>query len=348
VLAIDYNVVVSGVKSKYGADFDENKGRSFFDKIIQVPFKMPVAQYDISNFVKKTLADVAGMECGDAEAQNFVSLINTSIGSNPRSMKRLFNSFLLLLKVVDKDLLGTDSMNKKILFATMCMQQRFENLYNFIVMNRDNIDPEFFGQLAAADDVKPLLKQEGIDFKDNDAEDIQGFIQYFNATVTASASTDGITAGDWSRVKDLLGCSSVVATEKAAPGAKKRPTFVYKGDTYMTQGANKMNLSNLALRLILDFAKETDKTADELINMINTPITCYTTALKKAGLGQIADRSNPAVKQKGILDLHFAAKDEVVRLGDRELLVSKGWGAAELLTLIGILGYNSQVASNIS
>jgi len=55
VLALDYNVVVSGVKQKYGSDFKADKGRSFFDKIIQVPFKMPVAQYDIYNFVKKPL-----------------------------------------------------------------------------------------------------------------------------------------------------------------------------------------------------------------------------------------------------------------------------------------------------
>ena len=31
VLALDYNVVVSGVKQKYGSDFKADKGRSFFD-----------------------------------------------------------------------------------------------------------------------------------------------------------------------------------------------------------------------------------------------------------------------------------------------------------------------------
>lgn len=58
VLAIDYGVVSRGVKEKYGDDFSEEKGKSFFDKIIQVPFKMPVADYDITNYVRKSFADI--------------------------------------------------------------------------------------------------------------------------------------------------------------------------------------------------------------------------------------------------------------------------------------------------
>ena len=52
VLAVDYGVVTQGIKQKFGDLVGEEKGRSFFDKIIQLPFKMPVAQYDIENYVK--------------------------------------------------------------------------------------------------------------------------------------------------------------------------------------------------------------------------------------------------------------------------------------------------------
>lgn len=44
VLAVDYAVVTQGIKQKFGDMVDEEKGKSFFDKIIQLPFKMPVAQ----------------------------------------------------------------------------------------------------------------------------------------------------------------------------------------------------------------------------------------------------------------------------------------------------------------
>lgn len=52
VLAVDYNVVTMGIKEKYGASVSEEKGRSFFDKIIQLPFKLPVAKYDVDNYVQ--------------------------------------------------------------------------------------------------------------------------------------------------------------------------------------------------------------------------------------------------------------------------------------------------------
>lgn len=42
VLAIDYDVVIKGLKPKFGelTDANEREFRSFFDKIIQLPFSM--------------------------------------------------------------------------------------------------------------------------------------------------------------------------------------------------------------------------------------------------------------------------------------------------------------------
>jgi hypothetical protein len=347
VLAIDYNVVVSGVKSKYGADFDADKGRSFFDKIIQVPFKMPVAQYDISGFVKKTFEDVATVRFNDSDIDNCVSLINSSIGSNPRSMKRLFNSFLLLLKVMDKDLLNSDD-SKKALFAILCMQQRFESLYNYIVLNRDDreeINAEFFYKLAGSETPGDVLREKNIETEDGEPEKIKAYLTCFNKSLGLSGD-DTIDDDSVDRLRVLLKSSSVTATEVVPTSVKKRPTFIYKGNTYMAQGANRMNLGNLALRLIIDYAKETDKTVEEFAGMVNTSIPCYTTVLKKAGLGQVSERANPLLKKRDYKELHFTNKDEIVRFGDKELLVSKGWGTSELTILIDLLGYGDRVESN--
>ena len=100
VLAIDYAVVQRGVADKYGSDFDKEKAKSFFDKIIQVPFKMPVADYNIDSFVKKCFTDI-GITVSNIE--DYTELINLSIGNNPRSMKRLFNSYLLLLSIANEN-----------------------------------------------------------------------------------------------------------------------------------------------------------------------------------------------------------------------------------------------------
>ena len=112
ILAIDYDVVSKGVKQKYsvnGETLGEDKGRNFFDKIIQVPFKMPVARYKLEKYVTSMLKDL-GINCqNDYEAKAYISLIKTSIGANPRSMKRLFNAFLLLTKVATIDITKNDS-----------------------------------------------------------------------------------------------------------------------------------------------------------------------------------------------------------------------------------------------
>ena len=145
VLAIDYSVVTRGVKVKYGNDFSEGKGKSFFDKIIQVPFKMPVGSYDISLYVKKCFEDI-GMEVEEETLPQYINLIKYSIGNNPRSMKRLFNSFLLLSNISDSEILE-DSLNRQILFALLCMQSSYELMYNYIIEKRLDLDGEFFNEL---------------------------------------------------------------------------------------------------------------------------------------------------------------------------------------------------------
>lgn len=145
ILAIDYSVVTRGVKVKYGNDFSEGKGKSFFDKIIQVPFKMPVGSYDISLYVKKCFEDIE-MEVEEETLPQYINLIKHSIGNNPRSMKRLFNSFLLLSNISDSEILE-DSLNRQILFALLCMQSSYELMYNYIIEKRLDLDGEFFNEL---------------------------------------------------------------------------------------------------------------------------------------------------------------------------------------------------------
>ena len=54
VLAIDYDVVVRGVNDKFG-ETQESKARSFFEKIIQLPFMVPVNYYNVEHYVKNLL-----------------------------------------------------------------------------------------------------------------------------------------------------------------------------------------------------------------------------------------------------------------------------------------------------
>ena len=141
VLAIDYNVVVKGLEKKFGTSVDDIKGRSFFDKIIQLPFNLPVGHYDTGNYFK-SLLDQGNFEYNSDDIPIFENLAKTSVGFNPRSMKRLINSLLLLKMVADqKDMLYTnDIANSKektrILFAVLCLQTAYSPMYSYILNNQ--------------------------------------------------------------------------------------------------------------------------------------------------------------------------------------------------------------------
>ena len=60
ILAIDYDVVIKGLKPKFGelTESNEREFRSFFDKIIQLPFSMPVASYNVDTFLVDALRKI--------------------------------------------------------------------------------------------------------------------------------------------------------------------------------------------------------------------------------------------------------------------------------------------------
>lgn len=132
VLAVDYGVVSRGVKEKYGVDMDEMKGRSFFDKIIQLPFNLPVAQYNISNYLKNLL------DVPDEERDFYIKLAANSVGTNPRTLKRMANILSLLELVAQKsDPAGCSQPEyRRLLFGVLCMQMAFEPVYAKVLGER--------------------------------------------------------------------------------------------------------------------------------------------------------------------------------------------------------------------
>lgn len=107
ILAIDYDVVIKGLKPKFGdlTEKNEREFRSFFDKIIQVPFSMPVSQYSTRDYLVEELKRIEVIDSSDASDSNFmqslVKVESLTIGSNPRSIKRFLNT-LSLIKCINK------------------------------------------------------------------------------------------------------------------------------------------------------------------------------------------------------------------------------------------------------
>lgn len=162
VLAIDYEVVVKGLKVKFasaGSGEDDRAYRSFFDKIIQLPFSMPIGSYDISRFVEDSLvqikymsrSELQGMLYGEVDEKLktldvLCRMVEYSTGPNPRSIKRLLNS-LSLIQIMQKIRTefqdGTAEMSvadKTVNFGFLCIQIAYPQIYDLLIQESNFLE----------------------------------------------------------------------------------------------------------------------------------------------------------------------------------------------------------------
>lgn len=147
VVAADYSSVIRGAEERYGQDFDEKKGKNFFDRLFQVSFRVPTSGFQIQNYVQDRLEHI-GICAEETELEFYVDLIRRSVGSDPKIMDRLFNSFLLLKKMAAEELYEIRE-RRLMLFALLCMQTRFRAVYELIVRMKDKVTPDFLVGLCA-------------------------------------------------------------------------------------------------------------------------------------------------------------------------------------------------------
>ena len=163
ILAIDYGVVVKGLRDKFGEQTEKNdrEFRSFFDKIIQLPVTMPVPSYQIADFLANTLEGIGyyrkdGLDkmlgnaadkklkevrgISGAAGQEFPvkqlleQMARLSTGQNPRSLKRLINS-LSFISIMHEDSL--DAAQRQICFGMVCLQVAYTGVYNMLIEEPD-------------------------------------------------------------------------------------------------------------------------------------------------------------------------------------------------------------------
>lgn len=100
VLAIDFDVVVKGLSKKFGerSGANEREFRQYFDKIIQVPFTMPVAQYQdrFSGYVSDAIQRFFGTEVSAGTSILLGDAARSVTDGSPRSVKRIINTLSLL------------------------------------------------------------------------------------------------------------------------------------------------------------------------------------------------------------------------------------------------------------
>lgn len=171
VLAIDYEVVVKGVRKKYGENLSEEKCRNFFDKIIQLPFKMPVERYNLTELVRKAVQEQTHMT---DEGVNIVAeFISDVMGTNPRTFKRLVNAFFLINSVNE---IGeeaeskTKEINDVLMFCSLCIQMCLPKLYELMVTASTKKQLKELLEVKAAEEIRVYVTKYFIDMESTDKE----------------------------------------------------------------------------------------------------------------------------------------------------------------------------------
>lgn len=225
VLACDYHVIQEGLKKKFGLGSDALKGKSFFDKIIQLPFSMPIGQYNVPKYLSALLKKI-GIDCQSEDLRIYQDLINDSVGFNPRAMKRLFNSLQLLLIVAGKKNLFNDQPNiatknekQRIMFGALCMQLAYEPVYRFL-QRQEAITQELFELLKDERKMKDSSELAEVikDLHDNDGSKLYRlarFMETFFETVQlgTDSNKNTLSTQEASTLRQMLSFSALTSTD---------------------------------------------------------------------------------------------------------------------------------------
>lgn len=159
VAAADYDFIIGGAKEKYGQDFAGSRGKSFFENLFHVSFRVPVSGLNIQNYVRNKLEQMEIYPEDEKELDVYVELIRSSVGVALKSMDRLFNSYLLLKKLAEAEMYENRD-KRHMLFALLCMQTKFREIYDLIVQMKDKVTPDFLAALCS--DRSEVLERSGL------------------------------------------------------------------------------------------------------------------------------------------------------------------------------------------
>ena len=231
VLAIDYEVVVKGVRKKYGENLSEEKCRNFFDKIIQLPFKMPVERYNLTELVRKAVQEQTHMT---DEGVNIVAeFISDVMGTNPRTFKRLVNAFFLINSVNE---IGeeaeskTKEINDVLMFCSLCIQMCLPKLYELMVTASTKKQLKELLEVKAAEEIRAYVTNYLIDMEGTDKEfnEIIKGIRLFHEEVLNAVSEKFKEEVVLEALFGLLAVTSItmVSADTAANSGRKAATKI--------------------------------------------------------------------------------------------------------------------------
>jgi hypothetical protein len=358
ILAIDYDVVVKGLEPKFGplTEKNEREFRSFFDKIIQLPFSMPLGSYTINEFLIQSLIEVNYLDEKLKSNEEFCSEITemalSSVGTNPRSLKRLINtlSLIQIMNELEEGAFGESSTHRLINFGLVCMQIAFPSFYEIV-----GEQPDFSAwddSIAQRLRLKDLTEDERrqLDQTDEFDEEWEKIVyriaqldpylrnKAFSVSTLMNLIKNAVPVdADFGKtIESILSMSSVTSVEmdkksRAKPLSKKdHSKFVFNG-IELTKG-------RLVLEVVRKYANDNPAVNYEQLESV------FPKKLQ-GSMGVFAKKSDAIEKaEKTGSKRHYLKEDEIIKLADCDIAVCTQWGANNIPNIMSVfkkLGYQS-------
>ena len=116
VFAVDERIAYEGIRKKLGEKIEENRKKMYFDKLIQVPLRIPSSAYNLNMLIKSLLKDKQEL------AGEFAEVINTLvIDPTPRRIERYINTMHLYRNAFGGPA-GMEDSSLSMLFAAVILE----------------------------------------------------------------------------------------------------------------------------------------------------------------------------------------------------------------------------------
>jgi len=244
VLAVDYSVIERGAEQKLGKNLREFYGKSYFDKIIQVPFNMPVSSYRTDRYIMSMLGwefdpdkgvyyfdkeksgaflSGTGMQSLKKDiAEFFSNITRLSAGNNPRTIKRIVN-YANLLRLIWKSTRASSKGARwevddaKIVYAIACMQLTWPELFHFFVQNPSPVVFQRLEDMNYLADL-PDLKRMFTRYPDPNEEQskISGFFDEFISLIDKNGNNE-ISTEEFMPIWRILQDTNLTNIELVSP-----------------------------------------------------------------------------------------------------------------------------------
>lgn len=179
VLALDYDYLIQAISQKY-PDTDAHR---FIEKIIQVPFHIPRARLEpgsLPDIVRTWESDLKNPWFDGVTEVSIDHVVYWALRSNPRQVKRLFNTYLLARYMEWEN--TSRAENASLLFNVLGFQVAWPSEYRMLhtgisAMHRDSGDTGTTATLKEVPAYLALLGEESGDDLDGDAGRIHRYVR---------------------------------------------------------------------------------------------------------------------------------------------------------------------------